>query len=190
MTTHWASNGGEQLALRAHQKSQQRPVPEGYKLTPGLRQAMHLPMEHQQAAHKFPWAIIVPFGGGKRKQLRFSFLSEAIHAHSDLIEKYPAATIVSRNRGYDIPTHYRGRLPRPWKWCPWCMKPRKYKPLLTPTGERQTFYHIVGGGERHLLLMASPVCGQNNRHYMFRRSNQPWRLTKVPKGRKRLKRKQ
>lgn len=159
-----------------------------YEMTPGIRQAIRLPMEHAQLARRFPWAVVWFDEEGKRKRLKYSFISEAIRIHNHVVQSYPTATIVSLGRGYDVPAHYRGRLPKPWKWCPFCMKPRKYKALLDPQGNRQTFQYLIAGGERTLLLMGCPTCGQNNRHYMFRRANQEWTLTKIPKGKRRVRR--
>jgi len=77
------------------------------------------------------------------------------------------------------------------------MKPRKYRPALDNRGEMQTFYARIktasprGGYEfrdRKLLLMECPLCGNNNRHHVFRRANQPWELIKIPRGKSRMRR--
>lgn len=194
----------EDLVKRMHRRAHGKLKPQldeavrgGYELTPGLKQAMKLPLEHSQLSHRYPWIVVWFDDKGKRRGKLFAFLVHAILCHRIMLQRYPTATVVSRVRGYDVPNHYRGRLPKPWKWCPFCMKPRKYRPALDSEGNRQTFYATVkvasanGGYERRdrkLLLMECPVCKQNNRHYIFRRANQPWELIKVPSTRRRYRR--
>lgn len=170
----------------------------GYDPGIGVTQAMRMPLIHPQLVRRFPWAVIFFDDKGRRKGRRFAFLSEAVLFHYRIHERYPTATVVSRVRGYPIPPKYRGRLPKPWKWCPFCMKPRKYVACLDDKGNRQTFYAGIKtedgkGGymmvDRLLLLMECPVCKQRNNHHEFRRSNQKWELIKIPKGKQRYRRK-
>jgi hypothetical protein len=107
------------------------------------------------------------------------------------------ATIVSRH-GYDIPPQLRGKLPGNWKWCPGCMKPRKYRRQYQLSGDPQTFFAYrkewnrdklrYEFRDRKLALMACPICGLTNRDHKFRRSNQPWEKITIERGRTRTRR--
>jgi hypothetical protein len=169
----------------------------GYELTPGLKQAMRMPLIHSQLSHRFPWGIIFIDENGRRKRLRYQFLSQAILFHSRFHLAFPEAhdaTVVSLIRGYNVPAKYRGRLPKPWKWCPYCMKPRKYKPALDRDGNKQVFFanvktwnntkKIYEYRDRKLLLMECPLCRHTNRDHVFRRANQPWELIRIPARRR------
>lgn len=197
---------GERRVIRVHEKATDKAKPaierhatNGYHLSDALKIALKEPYIHAQIAHKFPWAVILIDKKGHRRRKKFCFLASAILYHAQIVKKYPTATVVSMCRGYNVTAQYRGRMPKPWKWCPFCMKPRKYKAALDPQGNRQTFQAQVKTWnetkqhyewpERTLLLMECPICGQRNNHHMFRRANQPWERIKIPKGRSRYRRK-
>jgi hypothetical protein len=203
-----ASPRGEEIVARAHNQIHERLTPDidaatenGYHLSEGLRIALRTPYQHNQIANRYPWAVVFWTTEDNPRKLRkkFTFLPQAILYHARLLPHFPTATVVSISRGYDIPAKYRGRLPKPWKWCPFCMRPRKYRAALNQHGDRQDFYALVktprSGGvggyeqkERRLLLMECPVCRNTNRNHVFRRANQPWELIRIPRGRQKYRR--
>lgn len=161
---------------------------EGYEISLGVQQALQLPLMHAQRVNKYPWAVVW-FSTKRGKYVRrlHESLASAIMFHRSAARVDPHATIISRQRGYDIPPSLRGKLPTPWKWCPHCMKPRKYRRL----GDR-TFYAQVKRWnhtkqryewlDRRLALMICTICRCTNRDPVFRRSNQPWELRRFKRG--------
>jgi hypothetical protein len=161
----------------------------------GIQQALRLPLVHCQVASRYPWAVHFRRGAPTRwvRSLHHT-LGGAMSFHRRALRLDPAATIVSRGRGYDIPPELRGRIPSPWKWCPHCMKPRKYRRVTPPrtftaevkhwSEEKQRWVWSV----RSLALMKCPVCRNSNRSPIFRRSNQPWHTTRLGKHTQRVRR--
>lgn len=185
----------ERAVVRRHEKQADYLLTHeynGYKIPVGVAQALRLPLVSVQIWKKYPWAVhwrSRRTGGWRRKLC--SSLYEAISFHRRAVRYDSAATIISRSRAYDIPPELRGRLPAAWKWCPFCMKPRRYRrviPLQTFTAEVKVLVTGKDGKPkpvwkvRTLALMKCPVCRNSNRHAIFRRSNQPWELRKFKRG--------
>lgn len=168
-----------------------------YKIPPGVAYAMKLQLTWNQIVTPYPWAIYLINRRGKRIRIRQRTITQAIMLHKRLIKKYSTATIVSLGRSYDIPPKYRGRLPGPWKWCPRCMKPRKFKRVYQDNGEPRIFYTMVKtwnqtkqrwvDKERKLAVMRCPMCHITNQDHVFRRSNQPQHVRKIRQGARRVK---
>jgi hypothetical protein len=110
------------------------------------------------------------------------------------------ACILNRQH-MDIPPAYRNKIPAPFKWCPRCMKPRRFHRLYDYLGQPQTFYgtvkvwHVdrytrgqeVGHWEypeKKLAMLGCEVCGCTNRDSKYRRSNQTFHTTVVKKRRR------
>jgi predicted ATPase len=169
---------------------------DGYKVPYGVKVALASELYHTQIVHRHPWAVVW-FSNGKRYAAKKTTLVGAVQLHRQLILEYgvlPAnATIISRSRGYDIPAKLRGKLPKPWKWCPRCMKPRKFQ--LHPSGqtthvrrkEWSEDYQRYEFKERLVNLLWCPVCKTTHRDPVFRRSNQPWEIRKFRRGARKAK---
>jgi hypothetical protein len=164
-----------------------------YKIPSGVRWAMRHRMVWNQLASQYPWAVYVKLRNGKVTVIKRSTIGGAIMLHKELVPRWPNATIASVRRMYDIPIELRGKLPPGWKWCPRCLKPRKFKRSYDPyTGEPHTFYGPLKHWstekrrwvteERKLALMLCPMCGLTNRDPVFRRSNQPYHTRKFKRG--------
>lgn len=168
-----------------------------YRIPLGVRVALKQGFTWNQICHEFPWAVIW-LSDGERKQRKCRTLWEAVNFHKKAIAVNSTATIVSRQRAYDIPPQLRNKLPHGWKWCPRCMKPRKYKRMYQSSGDAVTFYANVkvwnktkekwDFAERKLHMMECPICLTNNRDPVFRRSNQPFHKRKIKKGVTRVRR--
>jgi hypothetical protein len=177
----------ERAIERYHKRSHERVVE--YEVTLGVRQALKLPLLHNQLVHREPWAV---YWIHKRKRYKklFTSLGAAIIFHSEVVQLVRNATIISRSRGYHIPPSLRGKLPKGWVWCPHCMKPRRYK--RHPSGD--TFYTIKKDPntfvrkERQVALLICPMCQSTNRDHVYRASNQPWEIRKFRRGATRAKR--
>ena len=164
---------------------------DGYKVPYGVRIALQSELFHVQIIHRHPWAVVW-FAAGKRYYSRQVTLAAAVQLHRKLVVDHgvpPAkATIISRSRGYDIPPKLRGKLPAPWKWCPRCMKPRKFR--IHPSGQEIEVQRKEWSNEkrryvfkqRKVRLIHCPVCGTTNRDNVYRRSNQPWEIRKFKRG--------
>lgn len=159
----------------------------GYKIPIGIRHALEGPLIHVQIVNQYPWAVTWQMSSGMWRRKLFGSLAHAIVWHSKAIQKNPTASIISRQRAYDIPPELRGRIPLPWKWCPRCLKPRKYKRLVDQTffaevkvwsEEKQRYIWKV----RKLQVMQCPWCRTKNTDPIFRRSNQPWEIKKLKRG--------
>jgi hypothetical protein len=162
------------------------------ELSPGLRQAIKLPLVWGQIVTRYPWKVMwirVDKQGRKRRgQKLCTSLGAAIKFQQKVSSVVPNATVVSRSRGYDIPPSLRGKLPPRWYWCPRCMKPRKY--VRDDQGQRFTVNKKVWDKakqkykwvERNVYLLRCPMCSTTNRDPIFRRSNQPWEVRKFKKG--------
>jgi hypothetical protein len=154
-----------------------------YKVDLGVRQALKLPLLHQQLVHREPWAVYW-LANGRRYKKRFTSLGAAIEFHARVIQQVPNATIISRSRGYHIPPSLRGKLPKGWVWCPHCMKPRKYR--RHPSGETFSVFKkdpvTFQRKLRDVALLICPMCQNTNRDHVYRASNQPWEIRKFKRG--------
>lgn len=170
---------------------------EDYKVPTGVRMVAKVPLTPGQLAHRYPWAVVVTARGRKRRKLCTN-IGHAVSVHKELTLKGYTAYIISRSRGYDIPAAYRGRIPKPYVWCPRCLAPRRYERQYLDTGRPETFSALrkepretKGGFEfkdRILHLLRCPICGSTNRDPAYRRSNQPWETRRIKKGARRVKR--
>lgn len=157
----------------------------------GVRVALKQGFTWNQIVKEKPWAVMW-LKGGKRYVKHCGTLGAAVVTWRKVHAVVPNATIVSRARGYDIPSQLRGKLPKGWRWCPYCMKPRKYRRV----GD-ETFYATIKvwdpekgryiPKEHKLALMRCPMCRCTNRDPVFRRSNQPWERRKFKRGVRRAK---
>lgn len=163
----------------------------------GVRFMLTQPLMPAQVAQKWPFLVTWRSPStGKRLTKKMMSLPHAIVFVAERAQYVDSKACIINRLGVDIPPALRNKLPSPWKWCPRCMKPRKYRRLYTSTGEPQTFYATiktqVGNHweypEKKIALMACPVCQATNRDSKFRRSNQPWHKTVVKRGRTRVKR--
>lgn len=161
----------------------------GYIVPIGVAHALRQPLVWTQLHNRYPWAVYWRSKKtGRRMRKLCQTLYGAIEFHQKALRVDRSATIISRGRAYDVPPELRGRIPQPWKWCPFCMKPRKFR--RTTGGE--TFSAMVKHwsdtkqkyvwSERMLALMKCPVCRNSNRHPVFRRSNQPWEKRTFKQG--------
>ena len=162
----------------------------------GIKQAARLPWSANQLSHRHPWAVMWLKGGKRYKKLctnlwQAVWFMKRLHAAG-----MKNATVVSRGRSYHIPVELVGRLPRPWVWCPHCMKPRKFrrvgdqtiyaqKKVETVDRKGRTIYEYR---ERKVALLACPMCGCTNRNQVFRQSNQPFHRRKFKQGATRARR--
>lgn len=159
-------------------------------LTLGIRCALRQGFVWNQLIKQYPWAVYVMVDG-KVKRKKCTTLGDAVYWWSRLVKRYPNATIVSLARSYDIPDKLRGKLPRPWKWCPRCLKARKFRKKLYD-GQEATFYTLrkewsdekgrYEWMERKLYVTECPMCGCTNRDPVMRRSNQEFHTRKFKRG--------
>lgn len=159
----------------------------------GIRLAMCHKLTRPHIVNAEPWYVTFHYHGKRAKKYFQSLASAVIYVTTKAQYVDPHASIVSRH-GFDIPAKLRGKIPRPWKWCPRCLDARKFRGV----GDQTFFARIKTWDdkkqcyvwpERKLLLMECPVCGITNRNHIFRRSNQPWFVRKLgPKTRLRKKR--
>ena len=164
-----------------------------YKVPLGVKVALRTPLIHCQVVNRYPWAVVWVTKSGKRKHKLQPTLVSAVLFHARAQKINATATIISRQRHYDIPSVLRGRIPKGWSWCPRCMKPRKYK-RVTP---QQDFTVIKKSWseekqrwvfkERRVYLLECRTCGCTNRDPAYRRSNQPWEVRKIKRGKTRVK---
>lgn len=165
----------------------------------GIQQALRTPLFPNQLSHRYPWAVMW-LKEGKRYKKKCKNLLEAVHLRDRIKEAGVSnATVVSLCRSYYIPVELIGKLPRPWVWCPLCMKPRKFRRVRDETifvfkkvpDEKRGGYKEV---ERQVALLRCPMCGCTNRNQVYRRSNQPFEVRKFKRGvtraRKRKRRRQ
>jgi hypothetical protein len=172
-----------------------------WKVPYGVRLCLEMPLMHGQIVNRFPWAVTwVSPKTGNRLWKKFNTAISAIHFIATMAQYVdPKATLISR-LGYDIPADLRGRIPKPYYWCPRCMTARKFR----RTYSEATFYglkkvKVYGEGrragewwyefkERQLSVIECPVCEGTNRDGKFRRSNQPWEVRRFKRGVTRAKR--
>jgi hypothetical protein len=160
----------------------------------GIKQAARVPFSANQLSHRYPWAVLwMRRVDGKRKRYKklCTNLYQAVWFRNMIHERgIPNATVVSRARSYHIPVELIGRLPKPWVWCPNCMKPRKYHRVGDETIFAQKKVKVVSKRgivsyeyrERRVALLQCPMCGCTNRNMVYRQSNQPFIKRKFKRG--------
>jgi hypothetical protein len=161
-----------------------------WKVPLGVRQALTQPLGHSQIVNRYPWYVTWRSPRtGKRHKKFFNTLYQAIAFTAEKAQYVdPHSTIVCRH-GMLIPYSLVGRLPRPWRWCPCCMKPRKFYRVRP----EQTFSAIVRTpddwreGERTLVVIHCRVCGITNRDHLYLKSNLWLVRRRVKKGVRRVK---
>jgi hypothetical protein len=161
-----------------------------WKIPFGVVHALKKPLVHSQLANKYPWYVTWRSPKtGKRLKKYFNTLYQAIvftAEQAQYVDKQ--ATIVCRI-GIEIPHALVGKLPRPWKWCPCCMKARKYKRVYPP----ETFSKIIRHPETweeklvEVPLFRCTVCGLTNRDFKYLRSNYWLVSRKIKKGVRKVK---
>jgi uncharacterized protein YlbG (UPF0298 family) len=166
----------------------------------GIHQAARLPPAANQLSHRYPWAVMWlrrdKEGELKKYKKLCVNLAEAVSVRNRLHKGgIKNATVVSRARSYYIPVELIGRIPKPWVWCPHCMKPRKYRrsgddtifamkkvKVLDRRGNVSYDYR-----ERRVALLYCPLCGCTNRNQVYRMSNQPFHKRRFKQGATRAK---
>lgn len=167
-----------------------------WKVPGGVRRCIDRPLVWGQIVNQYPWAVVwTSPKDGKRKRKLFATAGGAIHfiaTQAQYVDK--KASIISRVVGYDIPLEFVNRIPHPWKWCPYCMTPRRYKrrkdgaTFWTMRKEWSHEYERYVWRERKLAILVCERCGSTNQDGHMRRSNQPWELRKIKRGVKRVRR--
>jgi len=145
-----------------------------WKVPLGVRYALKTPLNHSQIVSRYPWYVTWRSPTTNRRLKKyFNTLYEAIQftaERAQYVDK--GATIVCRI-GMEIPTSLVGKLPKPWKWCPCCMKARKFYRSYP----EQTFGFLMRDPEtweekeRTVPLLHCRVCGLTNRDSKYQRSN-------------------
>lgn len=140
----------------------------------GVKHALRQPLSHSQCTNRLPWYVTWKSPTtGKRLRKYFATLHEAIQFTAEKAQYVDrGATIVCRH-GMEIPHALVGKLPRPWKWCPCCMKARKFYRVYP----EQQFEFMIRDPEtweekvRLVPLLRCRVCGLTNRNHHYQRSN-------------------
>lgn len=161
-----------------------------WKVPLGVRRALVTPLTNSQLVSKYPW--YVTWRSPKtRKRLKkyFNTLYEAIQFTAERAQYVDRqATIVSRH-GMEIPYTLVGKLPKPWKWCPCCMKARKFYRVY-PEQTVEFFMRNPDTWEekyRIVPVLHCRICGLTNRNHQYQRSNY-WLVARhVKRGVRRVK---
>lgn len=162
-----------------------------WKVPYGVREALRKPLSRPQMVVRYPWYVTWRSPTTHRRlKKNFGALPAAVFFIATKAQYAdPQACIVSR-QGYDIPAKLRNKLPKPWKWCPCCMMPRKFYRVYP----EESFYALIRTDrdeprkERKVKLLRCKVCGVTNRNHIFRRSNQIFVVRKFKRGARRAKR--
>jgi hypothetical protein len=170
-----------------------------WKVPYGIRYYMRKPIRRHQMILLHPWYVTWKSPKtGKRLRKNFTTLPGALHFITTRAQYVdPDASVVAKI-GYDIPPKWRGRIPKPYKWCPCCLQPRKFYRLRpeedffamvkVPSEDNRGNTHDARGKriydwtERRLPVLYCKFCGITNRNHNYRRSNQPWEVRKFKKG--------
>jgi hypothetical protein len=166
-----------------------------WKVPYGVRYCLHQPLLPGQVAVKYPFMVTWRSKDGERRLFkRMASLPHAIIFVAEKAQYADSRACILNRLHMDIPPAYRNKIPPPYKWCPRCMKPRKFGRLYHRSGKPQVFYARIKRWnkkkgyweypERKLSLMACTVCGCTNRDDKFRRSNQPFHTTVVKRRRR------
>lgn len=166
-----------------------------WKVPFGVRLCLRRTLVNNQITVRYPWAVVWRSPKtGKRLKKYFSTPYQAIVFITTKAQYVDSRTaLIARSVGYDIPPQLRGRIPKPWKWCPNCMGARRFKAVdpqevffaqVKVWNEKKFIYEYR---DRKLRLMRCEICGCTNRDRKFRRSNQPWETRKFKPGVRRAK---
>jgi len=168
-----------------------------WKVPGGVRICIKRQLVWGQIINRYPWCVLwTSPNDGKRKRKLFSTAGGAIHfiaTQAQYVDRH--AALVSRVVGYDIPTQYVNKIPRPWRWCPYCMTARKFKRNAegaTFYAERKEWSEEKGRyvwRSRKLAVLECTRCGCTNKDPRMRRSNQPWEIHHLRQGARRVRRK-
>jgi hypothetical protein len=184
-----------------HQKLQGRIGEDGYyrqgkhswKVPLGVRLCVKRPMMYAQVVNQYPWYVTWMSPSGKRKRKRHATALGGIAfiaTKAQYVDKH--AALISRQVGYDIPTELVGKLPRPWKWCPYCMTARRFRRRSdgrTFHAERKEWSEEKQKyvwKERLLQILECKYCHMTNQDQRWRRSNQPWEVRHIKRGVRRV----
>lgn len=194
----------ERLLQRRHKKSAARGIDSKgvyhyhdheWKVPGGVRQCIKKSLIWGQVVNQYPWCVVWTGSDGRRKRKLFSTPGGAIHFIATQAQYAdPKAAIVSRVVGYDIPLIYVNKIPRPWRWCPYCMTARKFKrqkdgaTFNTPRKEWSNEKNRYVWRDRKLAVLVCVRCGCTNKDPRMRRSNQPWETRVIKQGVRRVRR--
>ena|SRR5215471_2745584 len=194
----------ERLLQRRHKKSVARGIgPDGvyrygdhaWKVPGGVRQCLKKSLIWGQVVNQYPWAVVWSGNDGRRKRKLFATAGGAVHFIATQAQYHDRhAAIVSRVVGYDIPIQYVNRIPRPWRWCPYCMTARRFrrhKDNLKFSAERKEWSNEKNRyvwRSRTLAVLVCERCGCTNKDPRMRRSNQPWEKRVIKQGVRRVRR--
>ncbi len=145
-----------------------------WKVPLGVKVALRTPLTHPQIVNRYPWYVTWKSPKtGRRLRKYMATLYEAIQFTAERAQYVDRqATIVSRH-GMVIPTALVGKLPKPWKWCPCCMKARKFyrvypeQSFETRLRDPDTWEEKI----RPLPVLRCRICGITNRNDKYLRSN-------------------
>ena len=195
----------ERLLQRRHQKASTRGIDEHgvyhygdheWKVPGGVRLCMQRPLIWGQVVNQYPWCVVWTGTDGRRKRKLFSTAGGGIHFIATRAQYADRrAALVSRVVGYDIPTHFVNRIPKPWRWCPYCMtarKSRRRKDGSTFFAERKEWSEEKQRyvwRQRKLAVLECIRCGCTNKDPRMRRSNQPWETRHIKPGVRHVRRK-
>jgi hypothetical protein len=161
----------------------------------GVRLCLKRPLLWGQIVNRYPWCVVwfSPNDGRRRRKLFNTAMGaiDFIATKAQYADKH--ACLVSRQVGYDIPTPLINKLPKPWKWCPYCMTARKFRRTRDETffatrkewsEEKQRYIPV----ERKLAVLDCKYCRMTNQDPKMRRSNQPWEVRRIKPGVRRVRR--
>lgn|SRR5215471_813227 len=158
-----------------------------YKVSLGVRLCLKRPLIWGQIVNQYPWYVtwFDPSTGARRRKKFNTALAglNFIATKAQYVDK--GASLVSRQVGYDIPAQLRGRIPKPWRWCPYCMTARKFRrrfPEETFYAQRKEWSEEKSRyvwKERRLAVLECPRCLMTNQDAKMRRSNQPWETVRL-----------
>jgi hypothetical protein len=168
-----------------------------WKVPGGVRLCLKRPLVYGQIVNQYPWAVVwTSPSTGRRKRKLFATPLSAIHfiaTKAQYVDRQSA--VISRCVGYDIPLRYVNKIPRPWRWCPYCMTARKFRRRSngdTFYAQRKEWSEEKGRyvwHERKLAVLECTRCGSTNQDIHMRRSNQPWEVNRIKPGARRVRRK-
>jgi hypothetical protein len=161
-----------------------------WKVPLGVRQALKTPLSNSQLTNKYPWYVTWRSPRtGKRLKKYFNTLYEAIQFTAERAQYVDRqATIVNR-QGMEIPYTLVGKLPKPWKWCPCCMKARKFYRSYPESAVEFLMRDPDTWEEKYRMvpLLHCKVCGLTNRNHQYQRSNYWLVARRVKRGVRRVK---
>lgn len=162
-----------------------------WKVPYGVLHVMRKRLIYGQVVNRYPWYVTWKSPKtGKRLKKYFNTLHQAIlfvAERAQYVDKH--STIVSRSVGIEIPHNLVGKLPKPWKWCPYCMKPRKFYRVYPASSfgllmrHPETWQEVI----REIPVLRCKVCGITNRDVHYQRSNFWLVLRKIKPGVRRVK---